>query len=306
MVNWSAAALSQATVVARILGGIGNQLFSYAAARRLAVRSGAELVLDDVSGFERDHEFERHYQLDHFTIPCRKASAAERLEPLARVRRYLLRSASRRRPFALRRYLQQEGVDFDPRLLDLRVQRTLLIEGYWQSENYFKDIEATIRDDLRIVPPNDKVNLGVAERIGSCQAVAVHVRFFDAPQEAGGVNNAPGDYYQRAIARMEAIAPGAHYFVFSDRPDDARSRVPLPDERVTLVAHNHGDENAYADLWLMTQCRHFIIANSTFSWWGAWLARNPGKKVIAPGFEMRVGKMWWGFAGLLPDEWMKL
>lgn len=82
--------------------------------------------------------------------------------------------------------------------------------------------------------------------------------------------------------------------------------IPLPDARVTLVAHNQGDEHAYADLWLMTQCQHFIIANSTFSWWGAWLAAHPGKQVIAPGFEMRLGKMWWGFAGLLPAEWIKL
>jgi hypothetical protein len=63
---------------------------------------------------------------------------------------------------------------------------------------------------------------------------------------------------------------------------------------------------AYADLWLMTQCQHFIIANSTFSWWGAWLAENPDKQVIAPGFEMRYGSMSWGFDGLLPDEWIRL
>jgi hypothetical protein len=72
------------------------------------------------------------------------------------------------------------------------------------------------------------------------------------------------------------------------------------------VAHNRGDEQAYAVLWLMTLCQHFIIANSTFSWWGAWLAAHPSKQVIASGFEMRQGKMWWGFRDLLPGEWIKL
>ena len=105
---------------------------------------------------------------------------------------------------------------------------------------------------------------------------------------------------------MEQLAPNAQYFIFSDNPAAARLLIPLPDDRVKLVAHNQGDLNAYADLWLITQCEHFIIANSTFSWWGAWLANNQVKQVIAPGFEMRQGKMWWGFEGLLPPEWIKI
>ena len=82
--------------------------------------------------------------------------------------------------------------------------------------------------------------------------------------------------------------------------------IPLTDARVTLMEHKEGNEHAYADPWLMTQCQHFIIASSTFSWWGAWLTANPAKQVIAPGFEMRQGKMCWGFKGLLPGEWVRL
>jgi hypothetical protein len=297
--------LSSRIIIARILGGLGNQLFSYAAARRLALANNAELVIDDTSGFAHDHLYHRCYQLDHFSIPCRKATSAERLEPLSRVRRYLKRAMNRSRPFEKRSYIQQSGVDFDPRVLTVKPHGTVYLEGYWQSEQYFKDVEPAIREELRITPPKDEVNQDMAERISGCQSVAVHVRFFDAPQELG-VNNAPGDYYARAVARMESLAPDAHYFVFSDQPVAALDLIPLPEDRITLVSHNQGDENAYADLWLMTQCQHFIIANSTFSWWGAWLAARAGKHVIAPGFEMRVGKMWWGFTGLLPDEWIKL
>jgi hypothetical protein len=106
---------------------------------------------------------------------------------------------------------------------------------------------------------------------------------------------------------METLAPASHYYVFSDRPDVARSLIPVADSRVTSVSHNRGDANAYADLWLMTQAKRFIIANSTFSWWGAWLAEDvPNTVVIAPGFVMREGKMWWGFDRLLPERWLKV
>jgi len=208
-------------------------------------------------------------------------------------------------PFEERSYIQQEGIDFDIRLLRVKPHGTVYLDGYWQSESYFKDIEETIRADLRIQPPKDGLNEAMAARIHDCLAVAVHMRFFDEPS-GQCINNAPGDYYLRAIVRMETIVPNAHYFVFSDQPESARGCIPLPDERITLVAHNIGDTNAYADLWLMTQCKHFIIANSTFSWWGAWLAEYAGKYVIAPGFEMRKGKMSWGFEGLLPKEWIQL
>ncbi len=293
-----------AKLISRLCGGLGNQLFIYAATRRLALVNHAELVLDDVSGFECDHIYQRHYQLDHFNIHCRKATASERLEPISKLRRALKRKWNQRLPFEQRAYLMQESIDYDPRLLRFKPQGTVYLEGYWQGEDYFKDVADTIRQDLQIKPPNDVANLAMAERLRNCKAVALHVRFFDAPH-AAGINNVCSDYYKQAVQAMERIVPTAHYFIFSDQPDAARAIIPLPDARVTLVAHNQGDTQAYADLWLMTLCRHFIIANSTFSWWGAWLAASTEKIVIAPGFEQRTGNGW-GFAGLLPDRWIKI
>lgn len=291
-------------LIPRIFGGLGNQLFCYAAARRLALVNNTELVIDDVSGFAYDHDYQRHYQLDHFNIPCRKATAAERLEPFSRVRRYLKRRWNQRLPFAHRAYLVQEGIDFDSRLLHLKPQDTVYLEGYWQSEDYFKDVEATIRQDLQIKPPTDVANLAMAAQIRGCTAVAVHLRFFDQPQ-APGINNAPGDYYTRAVEAMERLSPDAQYFIFSDQPEAASARIPLPNARVTLVAHNQGDEHAYADLWLMTLCRHFIIANSSFSWWGAWLAENAGKIVTSPSKTTVPNRniTAWDFDGLIPADW---
>lgn len=292
-------------VITRIKGGLGNQLFCYAAARRLALVNNVELVIDDVTGFVRDSLYCRQYRLDRFQIPVRKATSTERLEPFERYRRGVQKWLSRREPFAERHYLVQEGIGFDPRLLDFRVNGTVYLDGLWQSEGYFKDVEPTIREDLRIIPPTDPSNQAMAEQIRQSLAVALHMRWFDAPGTESPYNMAV-DYYLRATALMNEKFPDAHYFLFSDDLVAARKKLPFPDHRMTSVSHNQGDEHAVADLWLMTQCQHFIIANSTFSWWGAWLAGYRGKKVIVPGFKMQQGKTYWGFDGLLPDDWIKL
>lgn len=291
-------------IIVRIKGGLGNQIFCYAAARRLALANKAELVIDDITGFARDHQYRRQYALDHFYIPVRKATPAERLEPFERYRRGLMKWSSRKKPFAERRYLEQEGVDFDERLLALKINGPLYLDGLWQSEGYFKDVEQIIREDLRIIPPTDTANQRTAWEIGNCQAVALHVRWFDAPGSTAA-HNISADYYRRAIAVMEEKTESPHYFIFSDDPEAIGARRGLPEGRTTIVTHNRGDEHAYADLWLMSQCRHFITANSTFSWWGAWLGSADAKVVIAPDLKIE-GKTSWGFKGLIPEEWIKI
>ncbi|MFM1896556.1 MAG: hypothetical protein RLZZ385_1630 [Pseudomonadota bacterium] len=293
-----------AKVIARLMGGLGNQLFIYSAARRLALHNAAELVLDDVSGFARDTLYRRRCELQHFAIAGRFATSRERLEPLPRLRRAWRLLNENRKPFARRRHIVQQGVDFVPDLLQLKVPGTLYLEGYWQSEGYFADVADTIRGDLRILPPQDTANLEMAQRIRHCpQPVAVHLRYFlgDAVDHD---QHAPPDYYRRALALLEQHIADSHYFVFSDRPDLVQAAELFPAGRFTVVDHNQGHDLAYADLWLMTLCRHFIIANSTFSWWGAWLPSHSNKIVIAPGIERREGVAWWGFKGLIPHGWI--
>jgi Glycosyl transferase family 11 len=291
-------------IIPRIKGGLGNQLFCYAAARRLALANNAELVIDEVTGFVRDRGYGRQYMLDPFSIPARKAMPSERLEPFERYRRGLMKWVSRGRPFARRSYLKQEGIDFDGRLLEIKVQGTLYLDGLWQSEGYFKDVEQTIREDLRITPPPDELNQRMAGEIRGSNAVALHVRWFDAPGSTA-THTLPADYYRRAISLMESKIETPRYFLFSDNPEAALAMLGLLAGRVTCVAHNRGDENAYADLWLMTLCRHFITANSTFSWWGAWLGGRGAKIVCTPDLRLE-GKAAWGFKGLIPDGWIKV
>jgi len=292
-----------AKVIVRIKGGLGNQLFCYAAARRLALVNQAELVIDHVTGFARDRFYRRQYMLDHFAIPVRKATPSERMEPFERYRRGMVKFISRQRPFLKRTYIEQEFTGFDPRLIELRPAGSMYLDGLWQSEGYFKDVESTIREDLAIIPPKDALNLQVADEIRNCpMAVALHVRWFDAPGSTS-LNNVASGYYQRAIDMMEKRVESPRYFLFSDNADAARTKLALPVDRVSFITHNQGDEHAYADLWLMTLCSHFITANSTFSWWGAWLGESDNSVVLVPDFTPRGNENSWCFDGLIPNRW---
>jgi hypothetical protein len=293
-------------VVVRIKGGLGNQLFQYAAARRLALANNAELVVDDITGFTRESKYNRKYMLDKFRIKARKATPRERLEPFERFRRGFSKFIAQQRSFHLRRYVEQESIDFDPRLLEYRVKGIAYLDGLWQSEKYFKDIEETIREDLIIKSPTDRANLEIAKQIKSCNAVAIHIRWFDKPDSKESENNIKRSYYKRAVEEIMNKITEPYYFLFSDQPDAARQMLNIPKNRITNVSHNRGDENAFADLWLMSQCKHFIIANSTFSWWGAWLSDSASKIVICPKQKSFEGKQGWGFFGLIPDMWLCL
>lgn len=290
-------------IIARIFGGIGNQLFCYAAARHLALKNNAELVIDHQSGFIRDI-YKRQYQLDHFNISSRKANNSELLYPFPRFRRYFLKMLNKNRLFLNKNYIVHKSYKFEPRLLMVKPKDFLYLEGYWQSENYFKDIEATIRSDLIIKDPIDSSNQNLLSTILDNESVAVHFRFFDANHNNN--NNAPSIYYDHAIKYIESMIPSAHYFIFSDMPDKARSLVSLPNSKTTIVSFNNGDSNAYRDLYLMSRCKHFIIANSTFSWWGAWLSNNNTKIVISPDFSPSGGITHWNFDKLIPDSWIVL
>lgn len=294
-------------IVVRIREGLGNQLFCYAAARRIAVKNHAELVIDDVSYFIRNEKYRRSYALHHFSIPARMALPAERFFPGECVRRLIAKARSRWKPFGCRSYLQQELADFDPRLLELRLQGDVYFDGYWQSEAYFSDIEDIIRQDLVMQAPQDEVNREMARRIiSSRNAVALHVRWFEPPDVKESIRNVPGAYYRRAVQHAADHLEEPHFFVFSDDMTAAMALLSLPAGSYTTVGHNRGDAMAYADLWLMSLCRHFITANSTFSWWGAWLSSQADKSVITPDPALLDRRNYWRMAGLIPNGWIKM
>lgn len=296
-------------VVVRLKGGLGNQLFCYAAARRLAWVNDAELVLDAITGFKYDHLYQRTYALGAFQLPVRLATPSELMEPLGRLRRLIARKLSERKPLPQRRYIQQVGVDFDPNIVSLRLdQETTYFDAFGQSERYFADIREQIKEDLVMKAPCDIENLNIAAEIESTQSVALHVRWFDTG-DGEHSSNISLAYYAQAIPQLLARIGRAHFFIFSDRPKQTATLLaPLMlGQPYTVVNHNTLPE---ADFWLMRQCQHFIIGNSTFAWWAAWLGehRHDGTQVFAPerNVDPERSVTAWGFPGLLPERWTVL
>ena len=296
-------------LIVRLKGGLGNQLFCYAAARRLAWFNNADLVLDAVTGFKYDVTYRRSYALVAFALPARLATAAEQMEPFGRVRRLIARKISERQPLNARRFIQQVGVGFDPEIMNLRLQKgTTYFDAFGQSERYFKDIRELLGQELAMSAPSDAVNQEMAKKIEAGLAVAVHLRWFDAG-DASHSSNMSISFYAQAIAHLLAKVGQAHFYLFSDRPDQSEAllRPLIQGQPCTVVRHNVLSGSAEADFWLMRQCQHFIIGNSTYAWWAAWLREqsHQGTQVYAPArnVDPEHSVTAWGFPGLLPERW---
>jgi len=293
----------QRKIIVRIQGGLGNQLFQYAMGRSLALRTGASLFLN---AWEYQSALCRDYELAKLNIPAQQTSRfCGDWEIKLRRRRYapfrwLLEAIQS--PFGYRRIIDaRQG--FDSGLATLT--GALYLDGYWHSELYFADIRELLLQEFTFKEAPNPANADYLARIVSQNAVCVHVRRGDYVQQAHfnalfGVCELA--YYQTAIACLQQRVSNPAFFVFSDDPEWVLANFPRIDG-MTVVTHNLG-KNDSDDLRLMMHCKHFIIANSTFSWWAAWLGQFSEKIVIAP-------KRWYTSPAendrdLVPETWIRL
>jgi hypothetical protein len=282
------------SVTIQVRGGIGNQLFMYAMARRLSLVNQVPLYLETQAGFEGDF-FKRSYGLNRFQIGGIEVMSTRP----ANLRRRATIAVNRILPFSSRWYCREAAGRFDARYLNLHVVRPTLLEGYWQDERYFSDIRSELKSELTFRHEHRTANAKLACEMRVGESVAVHVRQLHgvpagSQQPAVGIEGLPGEYYRAAIQKIKERAPYARFYVFSDCRSP--SALSIVGEEMVRV-ENEGDDAQYEDLWLMSQCRHFVLANSTFSWWGAWLGRSRESIVVSPVMHE------WGQIARLPDEW---
>ena len=301
------------TVVVRLVGGLGNQMFQYAAALGLAVRQDRALKME-VSDFEACKK--RSYQLDCLKVPQDLYTGTPLFQPASHsIAARLIRRVKRE---VFKGYVFQGGAfrkgvycephfHFDPAFFKLSGVE-ILLHGYFQSPRYFENVTELLRERFQPVAPPSATAAGWAAKIeASPCSVSLHVRrgdYLEWPYSAvhGALDR---DYYDRAVNLIQRLAgERVEFFLFSDEPDFiAEAFADLPRSHVV-----RSDPSAsWEELFLMARCRHNIIANSSYSWWGAWLNPDEGKRVIAPARWFTPGKLAaCNVLDLYPDDWILL
>lgn len=291
-------------IVTCIIGGLGNQMFQYATGRSLSLSLGTTLKLDTRGffsyklhqGFELERLFSCHTEIAtdddlRLVLGWQRVKLAQRLLRIPQLKNLRYKS-----------YVVEPHFNYWDGVNNLK--DNVYLDGYWQSEKYFHEFADKIREDFTFKLPFSNQNADIADQIDQVQAVSLHVRRGDY------VNNAKTsathglcslDYYRAAIQHIIKQVENPHFFVFSDDIAWVKNNLKI-DSPHQFVDHNSGEEN-YNDMRLMSLCKHNIIANSSFSWWAAWLNNNPQKIVIAPQnwFSRKVN-----VSDLMPYGWIRI
>lgn len=270
-------------IILRLMGGLGNQMFQYAYGRAVAHRIGVELALDISDSTLTIHQ---GFELNRvFGIQAKIAMESDIRNVLGWQHSEIIRKVIRKSglAFIFKCWIDEPHFHFSPEML--LVPDNTYLRGYWQSEKYFEDTVDLIRRDLTFRTPVSGLNVIISNQIqdDSYSAISLHVRRGDYVNNSAvsQVHGAcPAAYYYAAMQYLAERVKNPFFYVFSDDKDWISDHFEASYPHM-FVTHNRG-ESSYEDMRLMSLCRHHIIANSSFSWWGAWLNSDPEKIVVAP------------------------
>lgn len=284
-------------IIVRIIGGLGNQMFQYALYKSLEERQLLTKV--DILSFERYHlhngyELERIFKKirpNYATLEESRLLADSGLDLLSKLKRKILGIK--------RTHYKESSLSFNDDIIGSSVE--MYFDGYWQSEKYFKNIESVIREEFTFQPFHEERNIEIEKKMQQSNSVSIHIRRGDYLNNRLYAGICTEEYYSKAIRYIKNYIDNPYFFVFSDDIEWCKAHLNLIN-RAEYIDWNMA-ENSYRDMQLMSMCKHNIIANSTFSWWGAWLNDNPEKIVIAPS---RILNSVNDVVDLIPDDWLKI
>lgn len=272
-------------ITINIKGGLGNQMFQYACGRALALKNKDNLSL---ARSERGADIFRQFSLTNFNIKA-DSSAGQKASMFSKWKERLMQKIT-----------GNFHVGFDPNITKLT--GTVYLDGYFQSELYFKDYEDFIRQDFTLKEPLSGNKAVLAEILKNDRAaVSLHVRrgdYITHPDFGGIVTH---EYYLKAVEHMKEQVPEAQFYVFSDDINWCQEELGL-EKGVTFVSNPELKD--FEEMFLMSLCKHHIIANSSFSWWGAWLNPSIQKIVVAPSRWSNLHEDW--YQDIIPSTWTRI
>jgi hypothetical protein len=294
-------------IITRLFGGMGNQMFQYALGRVLALKNNTELKLDIRQLTDHGNRplhpkhVNRNYDLDLFKI---HATIAQQSDIPWKYRVWgstFFKDAT----YVITRKLfanpyKEKYFHFNPSVLD--APNGSYIEGFWQSYKYFEEYENVIKKDFQVAVDIPELIQKLGEQIQQQTSLCVHVRRGDF------VNNSyhsvlQDDYYDQALQKITEKVAIENIYVFSDDIDWCKDNIKFPVETM-FVGNEYSGERGIGHFWLMQQCKHFIIPNSTFSWWTAWLADYSNKVVVMPKKWLSNDSI--NYQDIIPPGWISL
>lgn len=292
-------------IVTKLMGGMGNQMFQYAFAKHLATKHNVRLKIDTSFLLDRipreDSFVYRNYDLDIFNLSAEVATATEIAALTHRISNEFANKLLNKLIGRKHTHVFEPQFNFSKKCF--LASANSYLEGYWQTEKYFKPIDELLRKyDFSFKNPMSPLALTLGSIIQLSSAICVNIRRGDFV--TNDFHGALGvDYYRNAEMFIRAEVTDPHYFVFSDDLDWCRENISFVGN-VTYVGHEFAGDKFQDYLQLMIMCKHFVIPNSSFAWWAAWLNTSNSKMVIAP-------KKWfnnptWDTRDLTPNEWIKI
>lgn len=292
-------------IIARLNGGLGNQMFQYANGKARALSVDSHLLLD-ISEFET-YRLHQGYELSKVFVGPFAVASKDQIKALkgsCLLGKAALFNSKLSKLFIKKSFIQEPHFQYWSGIKN--VPDGSYLSGYWQSEKYFQKFQEEIAADFKFATPLQGMNDTLAAAI--CEdgqtSISLHIRrgdYVTDPKTQAYHGVCSLEYYQNAISYLTERLDKVHFFIFSDEPQWVAQNL-IMDHPHTFVSHNTG-ENSYNDMRLMSLCQHHIIANSSFSWWGAWLNPSINKIVVSP-------KKWFikdlNTADLIPDSWTRL
>jgi hypothetical protein len=285
------------TIIINIKAGLGNQLFQYAYGRALSLRTGDALMLDITDWLEH------RQKIDAYRLPC--FNTKEQIANSEEIKKIKYRYGILTRYYQkIRRRMKLNNVGFAKRYL--RKRGDIYLDGYWQSEKYFVDQSEEIRKELTLKNPMGYATQKMADMIRQRNnSISVHIRreFVATTKDHPFWGISTQEYYSDALEFIAKKIPDLHVFVFSDDIGRAKKdiRFKYPTTYVSSI-----EIPDYEELILMSMCKHNIIANSSFSWWAAWLNNNPDKIVVAPKIWSKSKRDSYAFKNIIPTSWIRI